>query len=138
MHGERPNRLDLPRPYLFTFLIVALILAVTGTSGAAARPSGLPTSDFELGAETVLAVLAALGLTRLHLWQEVGFRPSVMARDVRLHWVLLFPVPPVVAAAVSGLTTITVVLHERCRQAPTGVENVLTRSRRTWTCVRSA
>lgn len=37
MHGERPNRLDLRRPYLFTFLIVALILAVTGTSGAAAR-----------------------------------------------------------------------------------------------------
>ena len=42
MHGERPNRLDLRRPYLFTFLIVALVLAVTGTSGAAARSSGLP------------------------------------------------------------------------------------------------
>lgn len=42
MHGERPNRLDLRRPYLFTFLIVALVLAVTGTSRAAARSSGLP------------------------------------------------------------------------------------------------
>ncbi|MGV8909469.1 MAG: hypothetical protein ACOH1Y_10840 [Propionicimonas sp.] len=108
MHGERANRPDLRRPYLFTFLIVALILAVTGTSGAAARSSGLPTSDFELGAEIVLAVLAAVGLSRLHLWREVGFRPLPRARDLRLYWVPLFPVLPVLAAALSGLARITV------------------------------
>ena len=107
-HGGRPSRLDFRRPYLFTFLIVALILAVTGTSGAAARSSGRPASDFELGAEIVLAVLAAVGLTRLHSWREVGFRPLSRARDLRLYWVPLFPVLPVLAAAVSGLARVTV------------------------------
>lgn len=106
MRGDRPGRLDVRRPYLFTFLIVIMIMVVTGASGAGAAVSGLPTSDFELGAEVVLAVLAAVGLTRLHSWRDVGFRPLARARDLRLYWVPLFPVLPVLAPAVSGLTRI--------------------------------
>ena len=106
MHADRGDRLDLRHPYLFTFLIVSVILVVTAAAGAAAALSGLPTSGFELGAEVILAVLAALGLSRLHVWREVGFRPLARARDLRLYWVPLFPVLPVLAGAVSGLTRI--------------------------------
>src|SRR5665647_2652178 len=102
MRGDRPGRLDVRRPYLFTFLIVIMIMVVTGASGAGAAVSGLPTSDFELGAEVVLAVLAAVGLTRLHSWRDVGFRPLARARDLRLYWVPLFPVLPVLAPAARG------------------------------------
>ena len=106
MHGDRPDRLDFRRPYLFTFLIVIVIMVVTGVSGAGAAVFGLPTRDFEMGAEVVLALLAAVGLTRLHAWRDVGFRPLARARDLRLYWVPLFPVLPVLVTAVSGLTRI--------------------------------
>lgn len=67
---------------------------------------GLPASDFELGAEVVLAVLAAAALTHLHSWRDVGFRPLARARDLRLYWVPLFPALPVLATAVTGLADI--------------------------------
>ena len=41
MRGDRPGRLDVRRPYLFTFLIVIMIMVVTGGHRAGHGQHGL-------------------------------------------------------------------------------------------------
>jgi membrane protease YdiL (CAAX protease family) len=55
-------------------------------------------------AELILAVLAIALLVTLRSWRKVGFRAFPNLRDVRLYWIPLFPVLPVLAAAVVGIS----------------------------------
>lgn len=105
----RPTGLRARRPYFFTMLIVALIASVNVLSaGAAAALPELPTTVLELLAELILTVLAIALLTGLRSWRTVGFRALPRLRDLRLYWIPLFPVLPVVAAAIASISRMRV------------------------------
>lgn len=98
--------LDVRRPHLFTALIVVTVVLVLVAAHAAASALDLPTGRLELAAEAALAALAAILLTRLHAWRDVGFRPLRTPRDLRLYWIPLFPVLPVLGTAIASLAGI--------------------------------
>jgi membrane protease YdiL (CAAX protease family) len=93
------------RPYIFTMLIVASIAVVNVVSaGTGAALPELPPTLLELLAELVLAGLAIALLTAQRSWKNVGFRSFPRLKDLRLYWVPLFPVLPVGAAAIIGIS----------------------------------
>lgn len=76
----------MKRPYRFTALTVVGVIVVYLASGTVAAVSKLPTIILYLIANLVLVTLAAVLLTRLHLWKAVGFRALAAPRDLRLYW----------------------------------------------------
>lgn len=92
-------------PYVFTALIVALIAAVNVASvGTAIALPDTPPTVLELLAELILAALAIALLTALRSWRQVGFRALPRLKDLRLYWVPLLPVLPVVWVAIVSVS----------------------------------
>jgi len=92
-------------PYFFTALIVAVIAAVNVASvGTAIALPDVPRTVLELLAELILAALAIALLTALRSWRQVGFRALPRLRDLRLYWVPLLPVLPVVWVAIVSIS----------------------------------
>jgi hypothetical protein len=86
-------------------VIVASIASANVMSAAvgAAWPE-LPPTVLELIVELVLAALAVVLLTAMRSWTTVGFRALPRLSDLRLYWIPLLPVLPVVVSASVGMS----------------------------------
>lgn len=99
----------MKRPFLFSIFIVVVISAVNLVSaGLGTALPQLPPLGLEFLAELVLALLAIVLLTALHCWRNAGFRALLSLKDLRLYWVPLFPLLPVLIAVVTGMTRLRV------------------------------
>ena len=99
------RELSVKRPYLFSLLLVLAFSAVSvGFAGFQAALPELPQQLIEILTEMVLAVLAVILLTTSHSWQSTGFRTLSSPKDLRLYWVLVFPLFPVLVSVVNAVS----------------------------------
>ena len=105
---QRPG-IGVKRPYLFSIAVVGLFTAVHLLSAflEAALPH-LPPLSLQFLAALVLAVLAIVLLTTLRSWRNVGFRALQSRKDLRLYWVPLFPLLPVLIGTVAAMTRLPI------------------------------
>lgn len=87
------------RPYLFTALIVLIIVAVYLLAGTATVLLRLPFPLY-LIANTCLALIFAALLTGMHWWREVGFRALPSRRTL---WLYTLPFVPVLGNLIFGI-----------------------------------
>ena len=97
--------LSANRPYLFSLLIVITISVVNVVSaGLQTALPQLPQPMMDFLAEIVLAVLAVVLLTMMRSWRNAGFRALMSPKDLRLYWVPMFPLLPVLIALATGIS----------------------------------
>lgn len=103
------RELSVARPYLCSlFIVVTFSVVQVAFAGLQAALPELSQPLMEFLAEMVLAVLAVILLTTLHSWRSTGFRALSSLKDLRLYWVLVFPVLPVLASVVTVLSRMRV------------------------------
>jgi uncharacterized protein len=101
--------ISVKRPYLFSIFIVVTISVVNLVSaGLGTALPQLPPTLLEFIAELVLALLATVLLTALRSWRNAGFHALPSLKDVRLYWVPVLPLLPVLIAVVTGMSRMRV------------------------------
>lgn len=64
------------RPYLFSFLIVMLLLLVNGSGVVIARQVGLSPTALALYTELLLTAVLIVIVSKLRWWEKIGFRKA--------------------------------------------------------------
>ena len=108
--GDQADQFDshldakiLQHPLALTTVILIVTSGVSVASSVTAAAMRFPPHVVEIVAESILAGIAAVLLTRLQLWRTVGFQGLNPPRDLRLYWVPLFPVLVIVPTAASRI-----------------------------------
>jgi uncharacterized protein len=91
----------LRRPYLFTFLMELLIIAVYLISGTAATLLKLGNSALYFYANLALTVLGILLLSGLRWWKRAGFVRAQGRGQLSIFWLAF--IPPVVNLVIGGI-----------------------------------
>ncbi len=88
------------RPILFSVVLLLVILVIYFLAGAITFQLKLPPVTISIIGDTALALIAILLLSRLHWWQEAGFRLPLKPHSL---WFFLIPCLPVGFNAFSGI-----------------------------------
>lgn len=98
----KENRFAFRRPYLFTALIILIVVAVYLLAGTAAFMLEFPDEGFGLYliANVALTLVLAALLTAMRWWKGTGFQPLTNRRDL---WLYALPAAPVLVPLVSIL-----------------------------------
>ena len=71
-------------PWIFSILLILLILFINGAGVAAAQMMNLPPTTFAAYTEIVLAVVVAIIVTGMRWWRGIGYRRADSARTLLL------------------------------------------------------
>jgi uncharacterized protein len=93
------------RPYLLTLSIVAMITSVNlALFGGTLVLRDVPPVQMEFLAEMAMTLMVIGLLVLLNGWGRVGFRALRSVKDLRLYWIPVVPLIPVLGAVVAGMS----------------------------------
>lgn len=64
------------RPWLFSLLLIVLLIIVQALGVAAAQLKGLPPSTFGIYTEILLAIITIIIVSKMKWWQRIGFHKA--------------------------------------------------------------
>lgn len=96
------------RPYLFALLLLAVITAINlGFLAGATERGGTQPAQVELFAEVTVALLLVAVIVFLRARDWVGLRALRSVKELRLYWIPVVPLFPILGAVAVGLSSMS-------------------------------